>query len=119
MKIERDKDQALSVAFPLGSGELSNISRLRALVAVEAERDFQNARFGTFFPSRTTFEWLTLLTEEVGELAEAMLDYDRCDTDQQGTNLRCMADEATQVAAVAIAIMEWITSETPPQSDAQ
>ena len=45
-------------------------------------------------------DWLKILVEEVGELAEAMLDH------EEEPHRVSILKEATQVAAVAVAIME-------------
>lgn len=60
------------------------------------ERNRQDAKFGVQNHSPET--WTVILTEEVGELAEASLN-------------KSMAEfktEAIQCAAVALAIVEWI-----------
>ena len=122
-------------AYLPGKGYMNARSRARAILAVETERNFQDYRWGNHFPERTLHEWLTILTEEVGELAEAILDYDRQNPsaatqlairqarDGDGAtphvpprlidrgNLREVGKEAALVAAVAVCILEWITAD--------
>jgi len=76
--------------------------RLERAAPVIAERDRQDAKWG--YPQlHSLTEWQTILTEEVGELAAAILAY------LQGTDERlelAWQKEAIQVAAVALAIVE-------------
>ncbi len=63
---------------------------------VWAERDAQDRKWGTDrFSSDTPEHWFTILGEEVGEVANAIL--------EQSENYR---EELVQVAAVAIAAIE-------------
>jgi NTP pyrophosphatase (non-canonical NTP hydrolase) len=50
---------------------------------------------------RTSFEWLTYLTEEVGELAEAISEYE-----YRGEVSTAINKEAIQVATLALKIAE-------------
>lgn len=70
----------------------------RVIARVLDERDRQDKKWGTIdnFDNRSPHEWMTILTEEVGELAEAFLE-----RDQENA-----IEEATHVAAVAVGILE-------------
>lgn len=65
------------------------------------ERDRQDAKWGTEFPNRDWDRWVTILTEEVGEFAEAVLElpYDGSEED--------IRKELIQIAAVAFAALEF------------
>ena len=69
-----------------------------AIMDVKDERKRRDHKWGPIetFDSRTPYEWLAILNEEQGELAEAVL---KRDDDS-------IVTEATQVAAVALAILE-------------
>lgn len=71
---------------------------IEAMFAVLAERQRQDDKWGdiTNFDSRPPEKWLTILAEEFGELAQAFLK-----RDQENA-----LEEATQVAAVAVAVLE-------------
>jgi NTP pyrophosphatase (non-canonical NTP hydrolase) len=77
---------------------------LRVLTDVANERDAQDCWFGE--QNHEPEVWLAILTEEVGELTRAMLaarfpqyQHGKCGT---------MRDEAVQVAAVAVAFVEYL-----------
>jgi len=74
---------------------------LRALADVLIERDRQDDRWGV--QNHSEFEWLAILTEEVGEAAQATLEREFGDSEQTVDGLRT---EIVQVAAVAIAWVE-------------
>lgn len=100
----------------------------RVLGEVDRERRRQDAKWGEQNHAATV--WLTVLTEEVGELAEAILEHRAA---QRGSvNKRifeamaagvlddpvkhwhtAMREEAVQVAAVAAAIVEWLDRGSP------
>ena len=65
------------------------------LQAIQDERDRQDAKWGAnrYLTQRT---WLTILMEEVGEVAHASLEHDDDN----------YAEELIQVAAVAVAALE-------------
>ena len=68
----------------------------RVLQAINDERDRQDVKWGE--QNHTPLVWLAILMEEVGELAQEIIqDY------PAGHKIR---NEATQVAAVAIAFIE-------------
>ncbi|RBP89375.1 MazG-like nucleotide pyrophosphohydrolase family protein [Cytobacillus firmus] len=77
-----------------------------ALLAVEKERFRQNAKWGR---QRHSYgDWLKILVEEVGEVAQAM------QTGQgwgKGSDANDLYKELIQVAAVAVAIAEQIEEE--------
>lgn len=52
------------------------------------------------FQRRTLFEWMTYLTEEVGELAEAISEHE-----YRKGDVKNIIEEATQVGALAIKII--------------
>ena len=102
----------------MGKGRMCATTQVKALKRVEAERKRQDLRWGTRFPDRSLFEWLTILTEEVGELAEAILDADRLPPWEHNKLLAALqhvADETTQVAAVAVSMLEWMASIPEPE----
>ena len=73
-----------------------------ALALVRAERARQDARYGPAADrGYSPYQWLAVLTEEVGEVAKAIND---CDT----VNLQ---EELVHVAAVAIAFTEATLAE--------
>ena len=67
--------------------------------AVADERRRQDQKWGRSFPGRPDSFWLTILMEEVGEMAEAVLEGKEQDIE----------DEAIQVAAVIFAFLELRT----------
>lgn len=72
------------------------MDRASVLRAVSLERSRQDENWGT--PQRhTRDEWMVILMEEVGEVAEALLN-------KRFTDYR---EEVTQVAAVAVAMLEF------------
>lgn len=85
------------------------LPQYRALVEVWRERCRQDGKWGAIhsFDSRTPEEWLTILAEEFGELAEGILKRDEANT----------MEEATQVAAVAIAILESLQRRSMQERD--
>lgn len=68
-----------------------------ALRDVRTERAMQDEKWGE--QNHAAEVWLAILSEEVGEMAKAML---------PGGSLEHMRDEAVQVAAVAVAFVEAI-----------
>lgn len=84
---------------------------LAAFTSILSERAAQQAKWGT---QRHDFPvWQTVLSEEVGELAEAILRYRQAGFDPSlqallPTLLREMRGEAVQIAAVAVAIVEHL-----------
>lgn len=77
--------------------------RWSVLVDVSDERDRQDAKWGTSFPGRPWDRWLTILTEEVGELAEAILEAPHRDLIDAEYAIR---RELVQIAAVAVSALE-------------
>ena len=84
---------------------------IQAMQAILDERAAQHAQWGT---QRHDFPvWQTVLSEEVGELAQAILRYREAVEDPalhglRATRLHEMRAEAVQVAAVAAALIEHI-----------
>ena len=72
------------------------------LAAIVKERTRQDGLFGE--QNHDPFTWLSILMEEVGEVAKAALDADY-NVDELEGNYR---DELVQVAAVAIAMIECL-----------
>lgn len=68
---------------------------------VEAERYKQDAKWGE--QNHTPAEWLAVLTEEVGEVAQEVLRHRF-----GGRSLRSYREELIQVAAVAVAMAECL-----------
>lgn len=68
---------------------------------VEAERSRQDAKWG--IQDHNPMVWLAILTEEVGELAKAILEYKAEPTAPQ---MAAEAKELVQVAAVSKAMWE-------------
>lgn len=77
-----------------------------ALIAVEKERFIQNAKWGRQRHSHG--DWLKILIEEVGEVAQAMQTGKGWGKDSDADDLY---KELIQVAAVAIAIAEQVEEE--------
>lgn len=68
------------------------------------ERVSQDRKFGT--QSHSASMWLAILTEEVGEAAEQVVELaSAIRVDDIAASLR---DELIQVAAVAVAFVEWM-----------
>ena len=80
--------------------------RDKALDAVIDERDRQDAKWGE--QNHDPFAYLAILSEEVGELSQAALHLRFPTPLKDGPHLRHLRDEAVQVAAVALAIVECI-----------
>jgi len=68
--------------------------------AVRAERDRQDAKWGRDFEGRSDAFWLTILAEEFGEVANAILEHDE----------ENVVVELVQVAAV---VFSWLEFRTP------
>lgn len=68
---------------------------------IEKERKRQDAKWGPIPRNLTMYEWLTILMEEVGEAAEAILNND----------IDNLYGELIQIAAVAVAILEEIEAD--------
>ena len=68
------------------------------VLAVLLERERQEKKWGPLgeIRNRSLDRWLTILTEEVGEVANAILERDRL----------AVRDELVQVAAVALSILD-------------
>lgn len=93
--------EATGITFPYPDGEQS-IGRMReALALIIVERVRQDAKWGE--QNHDPFTYLTVLTEEVGELAQAALH-----TRFGGEKAAGLLDEAVQTAAVALAIVECL-----------
>lgn len=80
--------------------------RAVALVIVRQERDAQIAKWGDQC-NTPLFERLSVLTEEVGELAEAINEtYGSTPAHYERGGIMAIRNEAAQVAAVALSIVE-------------
>lgn len=75
------------------------------MVDIAAERELQNAKHGESNKDNTDEIWLAVMTEEVGEVAQALL-HNRFG----GTHAGTLRDELIQVAAVAVQWLERIDS---------
>jgi NTP pyrophosphatase (non-canonical NTP hydrolase) len=82
------------------------IKREQAIQRVLKERNRQDVKWG-YPQNNTPFEWLSILTEEVGELAEAL---NNALFGGDGDLEHAMV-EAVQVAAVAVSIVEHLGKE--------
>ena len=71
---------------------------------IQCENDNQIAKWG--IQSHTAFEWLTYTTEELGEVAKAISEYEYRD----GTKEQ-VVKEAIQVATLALKIAEMFDME--------
>lgn len=83
----------------------------KAIKLVEAERQRQIVLWGAQ-AGNTPFEWLGILMEEVGELAQAV--NETCLANARFKELGGLANikkEAVHVAAVAVALIEAIKAE--------
>ena len=80
---------------------LDSVRTTEALASVLAERVNQDLKWGE--QNHDPFTYLTVLTEEVGELAQAALH-----TKFGGDKASGLRTEAVHVAAVALAIVECI-----------
>ncbi len=68
--------------------------------AIMVERQKQDAKWGTNFHGRPDEQWLTILTEEVGEAAQDIL---------KG-HYAGLTEEVVQIAAVCVS---WLRYRTP------
>lgn len=71
-----------------------------------AERVRQDARWGREFPGRPHSHWLAILTEEVGEAAEAVCQTEIPSPEQDQKTRADLYREVVQVAAVALSWLE-------------
>lgn len=78
-----------------------SLKESKELKRIEEELYSQYMKWG--LQPRTLFEWLTYLTEEVGELAEAI-----SENHYRGADKEEILKEATQVAALAIKILQIV-----------
>lgn len=82
---------------------------------VEMERSYQIARHGDdLAENRSPVELVTILTAEVGELAAAAKDAHWGRPGRRAYGVECMLDEAIQVMAVALAIVQQYCVEWNP-----
>lgn len=82
-----------------------------ALAFVRTERQRQNALWGDQSGNHP-FEWLSILGEEYGELCEAVNEtYFQKSTHPERGGYEKIIQEATQVAAVAVAFIESIINK--------
>lgn len=72
----------------------------QTLDLITMERRRQDAQWGTEFPDRSDDRWLTILTEEAGEAAHAIL----------SGNEKNLVEEIVQIAAVAVS---WLEKRVP------
>lgn len=103
---QAEKDGRLEILPP-------NAPTLLALAAVRAERQRQNALWGDQ-SGRSPFEWASILGEEYGELCEAVNETcckNPAHPDRGG--YENIIKEATQVAAVAVQIIEAACRRRP------
>lgn len=70
----------------------------KAVDLVRQERNRQDRKWGVSFPDRPDEKWLTILAEEFGEVANAMLEHQ---TDEE------IEAEIVQVAAVCVSWLQY------------
>lgn len=75
------------------------MKRDEIFIAVNKERDRQDAKWGTSQKALPRHQWMTILTEEVGEVAMAV-------NDGRSDQIR---EELIQVVAVAV---KWLESRS-------
>lgn len=81
------------------------MNREEILHAISEERDRQDAKWGTNFEDRCWQDWVTILMEEVGEVANAVLEEPHeLHTTYAREKIR---KELIQVAAVAVSALEF------------
>ena len=90
----------------------------RALDAVRAERERQNTLWGDQ-SGNSLFEWVSILGEEYGELCEAVNEtsFNNAAHPDRG-GFENIIKEATQVAAVAVQIIEEAYRRRPEEGPA-
>jgi NTP pyrophosphatase (non-canonical NTP hydrolase) len=107
------KETAKDLPVSVGSAETSQLAIYRdhrllgikaLLIAVVVESEKQLGKWG--IQSRTAFEWMSYLTEEIGELAQAINDHEYCGDPKPDTLKRNIYQEAIQVATLALKIAE-------------
>lgn len=74
------------------------MNRQAVLDAISAERDRQDEKWGTSFPHRPDAFWLTILAEEFGEIANAILE--ELDDEE-------IENEILQTAAVCVSWLQY------------
>ena len=77
------------------------------LALVDAENRAQLFKWGV--QSRTSFEWLAYLTEELGELASAIAEHE-----YRGGSRADIVNEGIQVATLVLKIVEMFLPPFPP-----
>lgn len=82
------------------------LTQLKAYYDVFLEREAQDAKWGE--QNHSPIEWMSILTEEVGEAAEAA-NHVRwgMTTESLHEARKAFREELVQVAAVAVAAIEW------------
>lgn len=83
------------------------LEQASALASILLERHRQNEKWGE--QNHGLPLWITILMEEVGEFAQTALH-----KQFNGHKALFVRDEAVQVAAVALAIIECLDRNTPP-----
>lgn len=83
---------------------------LQALNAIIFERDRQLKKWGE--QNHPPYTWLAILSEEVGEMAQAMLH-----TEFGGYAKGKTKEEAIHVAAVALQFVEYLIRQEKEQND--
>lgn len=87
--------------------------RIEALILVDKERDRQEKKWGDQSGNHPC-DWMSILGEEFGELCEAVNEtcFSNASHPDRG-GIDKIIKEATQVAAVAVAIIEAALKEVP------
>lgn len=84
----------------------------RALVDVEEERSRQDAKWGV--QQHDPPDYFAILSEEVGEVAELVVEWRFGREADREARLRLMREELVQTAAVAVAMVEEIDRRLGP-----
>lgn len=79
----------------------NGIDELDCIISIDEEDERQLAKWG--FQEHNIFEWLAYLTEEIGEVNRAVMEY----VYRQG-NKKDIEKEAIQVATLAIKIKQMV-----------
>lgn len=91
------------------------IMKPAAIESINAERDRQNAKWGE--QNHQVEWWLAILMEEVGELAQAIIEthFDNGEQERLKGGIQNIRQEAVQCAAVAVAMIECIDRALPKE----
>ena len=86
---------------------MSKLNDTRSVIFddIDDERERQIQKWG--IQQHHALEWLAILTEEVGEMSQAVIEGWRARSEEQENHtLKALRDELVQIAAVAVAALE-------------